>query len=129
MLGVDYDSEDRTLASLPFTEESIGANVTYTVVGCGYTDRIPLAEVPGAFWASEALSGADAAEHAAIVKQSGVDTYGAVLYHGFADVDHLMSFRHCAAFTHSSLYKAEVVEITVKEKAVAILYLRYETSA
>jgi len=128
------------------TYGSIG-RVTYTVVSCGYTSRIPIASLPNAFWARDGSGpdldqqAADAAEDIAQLTKSGVSTDGSFMYRGLVDLEHLMSFRHCGCFTHCNLLGAEMLETNmfkegaVKDNRVAektslrILCLAYDTES
>jgi hypothetical protein len=129
---IDYEA-DECIESLPFAENSIG-DVTYTIVGCGYSGRIRITHVPNAFWETDAdqrTSGA--AKHIAILKAAGVsEPYAAFAYHGLAGqayLDQLMSFGHCGCFQHGTLYKVELIEAVVKGKTVRILLLDYDTES
>jgi len=122
---------------------SVG-RVTYTVVSCGYTSRIPIASLPNAFWARDGSGPGldqrttDAAKDIAQLTKSGVSTEGSFMYRGLADIEHLMSFRHCGCFNHCNLLGAEMLETNMfiegafkdnrgAEKSIRILYLAYDT--
>jgi len=133
--------------SSPIPADSL-TDIKYTVVGCGYTSRIPLSELPNAFWATDGVWGddqqtADAAEHIAILKQyfESDDFHRAFMFHGLADIDDLMSFGHCGCFNHANLIGAEIVEVGVgidmtdpdvsdgEGRCYRVLFLGYNTES
>jgi len=110
----------RQRESSPIPVESL-SDITYTVVGCGYTSRIPLSELPNAFWATDGLWGddqqtADAAEHIQLLQRyfDDISLSGSFVFHGLANVDDLMSFGHCGCFNHANLVGAEIVEVMIQ---------------